>query len=121
MPKRAVIAGCGVAGPALALFLQRIGWQPVIYEDAAEPDDYAGLFLNVATNGLAVHDDLGLSERVLADVHRCPHMVMWSGRGGRLGQVPQRSGRRVRPVRRRRRAGRVGRRRWRRSSGGGSW
>jgi 2-polyprenyl-6-methoxyphenol hydroxylase-like FAD-dependent oxidoreductase len=26
MPKRAVIAGCGVAGPALALFLQRIGW-----------------------------------------------------------------------------------------------
>jgi len=88
MPKRAVIAGCGVAGPALALFLQRIGWQPVIYEAAAEPDDYAGLFLNVATNGLAVLGDLGLRERVLADAHACPHMVMWSYRGKRLGQVP---------------------------------
>jgi 2-polyprenyl-6-methoxyphenol hydroxylase-like FAD-dependent oxidoreductase len=88
MPKRAVIAGCGVAGPALALFLQRIGWQPVICEAAAEPDDYAGLFLNIATNGLAVLDDLGLSERVLADAHACPHMVMWSGRGKRLGKIP---------------------------------
>src|SRR3982074_1632531 len=88
MPKRVVIAGCGVAGPALALFLQRIGWQPVICEAAAEPDDHGGLFLNVATNGLAVLDDLGLSERVLADAHACPHMVMWSGRGKRLGKVP---------------------------------
>jgi 2-polyprenyl-6-methoxyphenol hydroxylase-like FAD-dependent oxidoreductase len=88
LSKRAVIVGCGVAGPSLALFLQRIGWEPVIYEAAAEPDEYAGLFLNVATNGLAVLDELGLRERVLADAHPCPHMVMWSGRGKRLGQVP---------------------------------
>jgi hypothetical protein len=29
-----------------------------------------------------------MRERLLADAHPCPYMVMWSGRGKRLGQVP---------------------------------
>ena len=53
---RALVIGGGVAGPAVALFLQRAGWDVEIFEAAAEPDPYAGLFLNVATNGLAVLD-----------------------------------------------------------------
>lgn len=88
MARKALIIGGGVAGPATALFLRRAGWQPAIYEAAAEPDDYRGLFLNLATNGLAVLDELGLRDRLLTDVHRCPRMVMWSGRGKRLGEVP---------------------------------
>src|SRR5215472_16271442 len=88
MAQRAVIAGCGVAGPAVALFLRRAGWDPVIYEAAQNPDADAGVFLNLATNGLAVLDQLGLRERLLAGAHRCPTMVMWSGRGKRLGAVP---------------------------------
>lgn len=88
MTRRAVIIGCGVAGPAVALFLRRIGWEPVIYERMAEPDDFGGLFLNVATNGLAVLECLDLGEELLADAYRCPEMVMWSGRGKRLGHVP---------------------------------
>src|SRR4030095_8012749 len=85
---RALIIGSAGAGPAVALFLQRAGWDVEIFEAAAEPDAYAGLFLNVATNGLAVLDQLGLRERVVAAGHRSPYMVMWSSTGKRLGTVP---------------------------------
>ncbi|WP_448005194.1 FAD-dependent oxidoreductase [Agromyces bauzanensis] len=85
---RALIVGSGVAGPATALFLQRAGWDVEIFEAAVEPDPDAGLFLNVATNGLAVLGQLGLRERILAEGHRSPHLVMWSSTGKRLGTVP---------------------------------
>jgi len=85
---RALIIGCGVAGPAVALFLQRAGWDVEVFEAAEEPDAYAGLFLNVATNGLSVLEQLGLRERVVAEGHRSPHMVMWSSTGRQLGTVP---------------------------------
>ena len=88
MSRRALVVGCGVAGPAVAMFLRRAGWAAAIYEAAPQVDEYPGLFLNVATNGLEVLASLGLRDRVLADAHRCPRMVMWSGRGRRLGQVP---------------------------------
>ena len=88
MPRTALIIGSGVAGPAMALFLRRLGWQTAIYEAAAEPDDYAGSFLNVATNGLSVLETLGLRDQLVADAFHCPYMVMWSGRGKRLGAVP---------------------------------
>jgi 2-polyprenyl-6-methoxyphenol hydroxylase-like FAD-dependent oxidoreductase len=85
---RALIIGSGVAGPATALFLQRAGWDVEIFEAADEPDAYAGLFLNVATNGLAVLDQLGLRGRLVAEGHRSPNMVMWSSTGKELGTVP---------------------------------
>lgn len=85
---KAVVVGGGVGGPAVALFLRRIGWDVEIIESAAQPDAHAGAFLNVATNGLAVLRELGLNDRLLTDAHPCPEMVMWSGRGMRLGQVP---------------------------------
>jgi len=75
MGRRAVIAGCGIAGPAVGLFMRRAGWEPVIYEAVEHPDAEAGVFLNLATNGLAVLDQLGLREQLLAGAHRCPTMV----------------------------------------------
>ena len=42
MPRTALIIGAGVAGPAMALFLRRLGWQPVIYEAAATPTTTPG-------------------------------------------------------------------------------
>ena len=62
---RALVIGGGVAGPAAAQLLARDGWDTHVYEAHAEPDPYAGLFLNVATNGLAVLETLGLRERLL--------------------------------------------------------
>ena len=85
---RALVIGGGVAGPAAAQLLARDGWDTHVYEAHREPDPYAGLFLNVATNGLAVLETLGLRERLLTDGHRAGRMVMWSRTGKELGTVP---------------------------------
>lgn len=77
-----------MAGPAVAMFLQRAGWAVEIFEADAEPDPFDGLFLNVATNGLAVLAELGIRDRLLADGHRASRMVMRSGTGSELGTVP---------------------------------
>ena len=39
---RALVIGGGVAGPAVAMFLARDGWDIHVYEAHAEPDPYAG-------------------------------------------------------------------------------
>lgn len=85
---KALIVGSGVAGPATALFLHRLGWDVQVLEATAAPDAEAGAFLNVASNGQAVLAELGLQAHVLTDAHPSPRMVMWSGRGKRLGEVP---------------------------------
>jgi 2-polyprenyl-6-methoxyphenol hydroxylase-like FAD-dependent oxidoreductase len=41
---KVIIIGCGMAGPTLAIFLKRLGFEPVIYERAKEFAD-AGLSL----------------------------------------------------------------------------
>jgi 2-polyprenyl-6-methoxyphenol hydroxylase-like FAD-dependent oxidoreductase len=85
--KKALIIGCGVAGPVVAMFLKRTGVDAEIYEAQAGPDDYAGLFLNVASNGLSVLRTLGLAPQIAAEGFACPRMEMWSGQGKRLGEV----------------------------------
>lgn len=89
---KALIVGSGVAGPATALFLQRIGWDTEIveatHEAKGEAETEAGAFLNVASNGQDVLAELGLQTRLLTDAHPSPRMVMWSGLGKRLGEVP---------------------------------
>ncbi|MBX9246429.1 FAD-dependent monooxygenase [Actinotalea ferrariae] len=86
--RTALVVGGGVAGPAVALFLRRAGWDVAMVEAQPAPDPIAGSFLNLATNGLAVLDTLGLRDALLADAHPARDMVMWSGRGRRLGTVP---------------------------------
>lgn len=85
---RAIVIGGGVAGPAAALFLRRAGWDAEIHEADPAPDPFAGLFLNVATNGLAVLEELRLREPLVQDGHRASRMIMTSGTGRELGVVP---------------------------------
>lgn len=84
----ALIVGGGIAGPAVAMFLARAGWNVRILEAADGPDGAAGAFLNVAANGLDVLEQLGLREPLVADGHRAGRMVMRSGRGRELEVVP---------------------------------
>lgn len=84
----ALIVGGGVAGPALGMFLARAGWQARILEASPARNADEGAFLNLATNGLDVLDQLGLRDAILADGHRAGRMVMLSGRGRELGVVP---------------------------------
>ncbi len=79
--------GCGIAGPVVALFLQRAGIEAEIYEARTDSTDYGGSFLNMACNGLGVLKTLGLDDQVSSQGSPIPNMVIWSGKGKRLGEV----------------------------------
>ena len=85
--RKALIIGCGVAGPVVALFLQRAGIEAEIYEARTESTDYGGSFLNMACNGLGVLKTLGLDDQVSSQGSPIPRMIIWSGKGKRLGEV----------------------------------
>lgn len=86
--RKAIIVGCGVAGPVLALYLQRIGITPVIYEGRPEPRDDAGFFLNLAANGTDVLETLGIREEVLEDGHQSNRLVFQNHKQKQLGENP---------------------------------
>jgi 2-polyprenyl-6-methoxyphenol hydroxylase-like FAD-dependent oxidoreductase len=52
--KNAIIIGCGIAGPAMALALQKIGIRATIYEALPQPNDEKGVFLGISPNGLNI-------------------------------------------------------------------
>ena len=58
-----------------------------IYEAQPAPDGGGGYFLNVASNGLAVLQTLGLEQAVAAQGFPIPQMIMWNGSGKKLGSV----------------------------------
>lgn len=86
--RKVLVIGGGVAGPALALFLQRAGFEAAIYEAGSQADHHAGAFLNVASNGMSVLETLGLADAVAAAGIAAPRMIMWNGQGKRLGELP---------------------------------
>src|SRR5262249_886399 len=79
--RKALIIGCGIAGPVVALFLQQAGIEVEIYEARAASTDYGGSFLNLASNGLGVLKQLGLDERVESQGSPIPRMLIWNGNG----------------------------------------
>jgi 2-polyprenyl-6-methoxyphenol hydroxylase-like FAD-dependent oxidoreductase len=85
--RKAIIIGCGIAGPAVAIFLKRAGYEPHIYEAQPGHDDYTGLFLNVARNGLCVLHELGVDDRIRAAGIELRTMSFHSGRGKFLGKI----------------------------------
>ena len=62
--RRVVIVGCGIAGPALGMFLRRVGIEAVVCERRAREAVDEGLFLGVAPNGMNVLAELGLRQRI---------------------------------------------------------
>jgi len=76
--KKALIIGCGIAGPALALFLKRAGIESAIYE-AREQDE--GYSLSLSCNGVAVLRMLSLEEQVFAEGSPVSKWHMWNGKG----------------------------------------
>src|SRR5438093_11361007 len=59
--ERVLIAGGGVAGPALGIALRHAGIDSVVYEASPVPRDEGGAFLNLAPNGLNALRALGLA------------------------------------------------------------
>lgn len=84
--QKALIIGCGIAGPVLAMYLKRAGIEPVVYEARPEPDDEAGYFMNLAPNGVAVLDTLGIREEALHGGTQTTSIVFQNHRGRRLAE-----------------------------------
>jgi 2-polyprenyl-6-methoxyphenol hydroxylase-like FAD-dependent oxidoreductase len=80
--KKALIIGCGIAGPALALFLKRAGIEAEIYEARETPEGFA---LSLSCNGVAVLQELGLDHTAFSEGSAVTKWLMWNGKGKHLG------------------------------------
>jgi 2-polyprenyl-6-methoxyphenol hydroxylase-like FAD-dependent oxidoreductase len=83
--RKALIIGCGIAGPALALFLKRAGIEAEIYEAREKPE---GFSLTLASNGVAVLKELGLDQAAITEGSAVSTSVSKTGKKKVLGQIP---------------------------------
>jgi 2-polyprenyl-6-methoxyphenol hydroxylase-like FAD-dependent oxidoreductase len=88
MAQRVLIIGAGIAGPALAIALRRAGIESTVYEGSEGPRDNAGVFLNVAPNGLSVLRALGLGARLDGLGFQNDRLVFHSDTGRVLSEAP---------------------------------
>ena len=84
---RAIVVGGGVAGPAAALALRRVGVEPVVLEARTEEEMAAGSYLTLAPNGVHAADELGVGERLRAVAFPTRRNELVSGTGRVLGSV----------------------------------
>jgi 2-polyprenyl-6-methoxyphenol hydroxylase-like FAD-dependent oxidoreductase len=84
---RVVIVGCGIAGPALGMFLRRIGIDVVICERRSSEAVDEGLFLGVAPNGMNVLAELGVHRAVEAVGVPCRGFEFRNARGQVIGTI----------------------------------
>ncbi len=85
--KRVVIVGCGIAGPALGIFLRRIGVEVVICERRPSEAVDEGLFLGVAPNGMNVLAELDLHRAVEAVSVPCRGFEFQNALGRVIGAI----------------------------------
>jgi len=88
--KHALIIGCGIAGPVLAMYLQRAGVTSAIYEGWPGPRDEVGAFMGLAPNGIDVLNTLGVRDAALAGGLPTARIVFQNHRGRALGNNPER-------------------------------
>lgn len=84
-PRRALVIGCGIAGPVVALALRRRGIDATVHEARPTPSDDAGAFLNVAPNGVNALRELGLEGVVERAGAVCRAFRFYNHRGHTLG------------------------------------
>ncbi|HKU98500.1 MAG TPA: FAD-dependent monooxygenase, partial [Vineibacter sp.] len=84
---RALIVGCGIAGPVLEVALRLVGITATIVEADRQPRDSEGAFLGLAPNGLNVLKSLGLLEPVHDVGLPLSGMAFFNERGRRIGTI----------------------------------
>src|SRR5258708_31161022 len=84
--KKALIIGGGIAGPAAAIALQRVGIDAIVYEAHQTSEQNKGAFLTVARNGINALHTIDAFEAVMARGFWVSRMEISSGTGKRLGE-----------------------------------
>jgi FAD-dependent urate hydroxylase len=84
-PRTALVVGAGIAGPAVAMALQKVGIEPVVYEAHPTAADDLGAFLTLGSNGVHALRVLGADRPVLALGFQTPGITLRNHRGRRLG------------------------------------
>jgi 2-polyprenyl-6-methoxyphenol hydroxylase-like FAD-dependent oxidoreductase len=82
-----LIIGGGIAGPALALFLKKAGIAATLHEAYPHCADIGG-GLQVAPNGMAVLEQLGLADAVAAAGTTCTAMTFRDRHGDAFATLP---------------------------------
>ncbi|WP_172277970.1 FAD-dependent oxidoreductase [Chryseobacterium sp. LAM-KRS1] len=84
--RKAIILGAGIAGTAMALFLEKIGISSEIFELRSR-EETAGGGLNIAPNGMNVLAELGLAEEIIQSGCPVHEGVFRNGKGKRLAKM----------------------------------
>ena len=85
--KKALIIGGGIAGPAAAIALQRVGIESTIYEARTQSEQNRGAFLTVARNGMNALRTIDAFDVVMDRGFLVSRMEIYSGTGKRLGEM----------------------------------
>ncbi|WP_328316135.1 FAD-dependent oxidoreductase [Streptomyces sp. NBC_00388] len=87
--RRAAVVGAGITGPLLALCLVRLGFEVDMYEAYVRRVQDIGSFLNLAPNGRAVLERLGLADRVLDQGTVAGSITFANHKGRELARNPE--------------------------------
>src|ERR1700760_2986989 len=87
-PRKALIIGAGIAGPATALFLKRIGYDAAVYEGWPYSTGIGG-GLQIAPNGMHVLAELGLATDIISGGEIADGFDFYSRKGKRLASIHQ--------------------------------
>ena len=82
-----LIIGGGIAGPALAMALQKAGIEAVIYEAHQNTADGVGTFLTLASNGIDALRTIDIDASAIRDSFPTPNIGLRGASGKFLGQT----------------------------------
>ena len=86
MEKKVIIIGAGVAGPVLAMQLQKTGYRAEVYEARAEDNTREGAFLGLTPNGLNILKEFVDLNLLKAD-YTPAAMKFYNGRGKQIAEI----------------------------------
>ncbi len=87
MKPHVLIVGGGIAGPALALFLNKAGIASTVFEAYPQADDIGG-GMQIAPNGMRVLKEIGVADEVIAQGLESDEFSFENQQGKVLGRMP---------------------------------
>lgn len=86
--RRVLVSGAGIAGPTLAYWLQRHGFEPTVVERAPKPREGGYIFHFHGANGIEVLRRMGAWDKVVAHRRVDRETLFVDGRGRTVARLP---------------------------------